>query len=349
MIEGDSGLLACSPPWNYPKYEPSKRRLTWPNGAVATTFSGDEPDQLRGPQADSVWADEPAKWKYAQEAWDNLEMGLRLGQNPQVVATTTPRPIPLIKTLMADERSENNPSGRTVVTRGHTSENRANLAEVFVNRVIRRYEGTRLGRQELAGEILDDNPNALWRRSEMIEKHRVTFAPDLMRIVVGVDPQVADPAQTSDEQSAETGIVVAGMTKGDYPHFYVLDDKSLRDSPDKWAREVITAYKRNKADRVIGETNNGGALIEANIRTVDKNVPYKGVHASRGKVTRAEPIAALYEQGRVHHVGSFPDLEDQMCQWQPGEKSPDRMDALVWSLTELSTGHEEKPAKSYSF
>jgi phage terminase large subunit-like protein len=345
MVEGESGILASSPPWNYPKYEPSKRRLTWPNGATATTFSGDEPDQLRGPQGDSVWADEPAKWKYAQEAWDNLEMGLRLGVNPQVVATTTPRPIPLIRSLMADERSEKNPNGRTVVTRGHTSENRDNLAEVFVNRVIKRYEGTRLGRQELAGEILDDNPNALWQRQEMIEAHRVTHAPDLMRVVVGVDPQVADPSQTSDEQSAETGIVVAGITADKIPHFYVLDDKSLRASPNEWAREVVTAYKRNKADRVIGETNNGGALIEANIRTVDKNISYSAVHASRGKQIRAEPVAALYEQGRVHHVGSFPDLEDQMVQWQPGEKSPDRMDALVWAITELM---EKDPKKQYT-
>lgn len=330
MVEGESGIMAVSPPSFRPKYEPSKRRLTWPNGAVATTYSGDEPDQLRGPNFDSAWADEPAKWRYATQVWDNLEMALRLGDNPQVVATTTPRPIPLIKSLIADPQ--------TVVTRGHTDENRENLSETFIHRVVRRYEGTRLGRQELAGEVLDDNPGALWQR-DRIEELRVAKLPDLERIVVAVDPQAADPNETSDEETAETGIVVVGRTGGRDPHAFVLEDGSCRDTPNNWGLAVISAYSKWRADRVVAEINNGGAMVQYVILTVARDqgqtVPYKAVHASRGKVTRAEPVAALYEQGKVHHVGMFAELEDQLCQWEPGQKSPDRLDALVWGLTEL--------------
>ena len=333
MIEGDSGILATSPPWFKPKYEPSKRRLTWPNGAVASTFSGDEPDQLRGPQFGAVWADEPAKWKYLEPAWDNMEFGLRLGDRPQVCATTTPRPIPLIRKLISDPQ--------TVVTMGHTDENRQNLAEAYVNRVIRRYEGTRLGRQELAGEILDDNPDALWKRAN-IEELRVRTAPDLVRIVVAIDPQVADPSEVNkdaQDKTAETGIVVGGITAGANPEAYILDDASLRDSPNEWGKRALRAYRDWKADRAVAEVNNGGAMVEFVLNTVGKSegihFAYKAVSASRGKVTRAEPVAALYEQKRVHHVGCFPELEDQLCLWQPGMKSPDRLDALVWCLTEL--------------
>lgn len=343
MVEGESGLLAISPPWFRPKYEPSKRRLTWPNGAQATTFSGDEPDQLRGPQFHKVWADEPAKWKYPEAAWDNMEFGLRLGDNPQVCATTTPRPIPLIRKLITDPQ--------TVVTCGHTDENRQNLAESYVNRVIRKYEGTRLGRQELAGEILDDNPDALWKRDN-IEETRVRTAPELVRIVVAVDPQVADPndiTKEPEDRNAETGIIVGGVTGGKDPHAYILDDASLRDSPNEWGRRVATAYRDWKADRVIGEVNNGGAMVQFVIVTVAKDmglrIAYKAVHASRGKITRAEPVAAVYEQGKVHHVGAFPDLEDQLCNWQPGMKSPDRMDALVWLITELLELYEQEEEK----
>lgn len=350
MIEGDSGLIAVSPPWFMPKYEPSKRRVTWPNGATASTFSGDEPDQLRGPQFHKAWADEPAKWKYADAAWDNLEMGLRLGDCPQVVATTTPRPIPLIRKLIADEQ--------TVVTCGHTNENRSNLSERFVDRVVRKYEGTRLGRQELAGEILDDNPGALWKRSR-IEELAVRDYPDLVRIVVAVDPQVADPTKKDkkdqEDASAETGIIVAGRSAGSDAHAYVLADCSLKDSPGEWGKAVVQAYLDWNADRVVGEVNNGGALVEFLIATVakdqNKRVAYKAVHASRGKQTRAEPVAALYEQGRVHHVGAHPELEDQMCTWEPGQKSPDRMDALVWAITELFPeihDDKEKPKPAYN-
>lgn len=327
MVEGESGILECSPPWFKPVYEPSKRRLTWPNGAIATTYSGDEPDQLRGPQHDLAWADEPAKWRYGERAWDNMEFGLRLGAHPRVVATTTPRPIKLIRDLLADPE--------TVTTTGSTYENIHNLAPSFIRRVVRKYENTRLGRQELHAQLLEDVPGALWTRA-VIDAWRVLKAPPLVRIVVAIDP-----AATSGEDSADTGIVVAG--KSEDGHGYILADKSKHASPAGWAREAITAYNIFRGDRVIGEVNNGGEMVENTIRTVrdemdqpiGAQIPYRAVHASRGKLTRAEPISALYEQGLIHHVGMFAELEDQMCSWVPGEKSPDRMDALVWALTEL--------------
>lgn len=321
MVEGESGILACSPPDFRPLYEPSKRRLTWPNGAVATLFSAEEPDRLRGPQHDFIWADEPAAWKYP-ETWDMAMFGLRLGTNPQVVATTTPRPTRLIRDLVADPG--------TVVTRGTTYENARNLAPAFLTAIVKKYEGTRLGRQELNGEILDDNPGALWSRN-VIEALRVREHPPLLRIVVGVDPAV-----TSDPKSDETGIVVAGVDAAG--HYYVLADASLQGTPLTWATAVKRVYDQYRADRVVAEKNNGGELVEANLRTVDRTLSYRGVWASRGKQTRAEPISSLYEQGKVHHVGTFPLLEDQMCDWAPdsGDPSPDRMDALVWAMTELT-------------
>lgn len=338
MVEGETGVLAVSPPTFMPHYEPSKRRLTWPNGAIASTFSGDEPDQLRGPQFDSAWADEPAKWKYGSEAWDNLEFGLRMSAKPQAVATGTPKPVKLIKDLMGDPQ--------TVKTGGNTYANMDNLPASFIHRVVSKYEGTRLGQQELHAQLLEDNPGALWKRSEMIDAHRVATVPDLIRIVVGVDPEA-----TSGESSAETGIVVAGIDRND--HGYVLDDMTLMASPNGWATQVVAAYTKYRANRIIAEINNGGEMVENTIRVVSKNVSYKGIHASRGKVVRAEPIATLYERGMVHHVGTFADLEDQMCQWTPGDKSPDRLDALVWALTELmldDTGevaHSVSPLKGY--
>lgn len=327
MVEGESGILACSPPDFRPLYEPSKRRLTWPNGAVATLFSAEEPDRLRGPQHDFIWADEPAAWKYP-ETWDMAMFGLRLGTDPRVIATTTPRPTRMIRDLVADPG--------TVVTRGTTYENARNLAPAFLTAIVKKYEGTRLGRQELNGEILDDNPGALWHRG-VIENLRVREYPSLLRIVVGVDPAV-----TSDSTSAETGIVVAGIAADG--HCYVLEDASLQGNPLAWATAVARAYDQHRADRVVGEQNNGGELVEANVRTVAPRISYKGVWASRGKRTRAEPISSLYEQGKVHHVGTFPTLEDQMCDWAPdsGDPSPDRMDALVWALTELT----QKPQSS---
>jgi phage terminase large subunit-like protein len=333
MIEGESGILAISPPWFKPVYEPSKRRLTWPNGAIATTYSGDKPDQLRGPQHDGFWADELASWRYT-DAWDQLQFGLRLGDDPRGVVTTTPRPTKIIRELV------NSPD--THVTRGSTYDNRANMPPAFFTQIIRKFEGSRLGRQELNAEILDDNPNALWQRSK-IDELRVSRAPDLFRIVVGVDP-----AATSGEESDATGIVVAGIAKiGNVTHGYVLDDRTIRGTPAVWARQVVAAYRTYGADRVIGETNNGGEMVGHTIHTEDPGIRYKAVHASRGKYTRAEPISLLYDQGRFHHVGSFPQLEDEMCEWVPGEASPNRMDALVWAATELMPDCPHRPVEIY--
>lgn len=319
MVEGESGILACSPPWFMPIYQPSKRRLVWPNGAQATTYSADKPDQLRGPQHTKAWADERASWQY-DDAWDQLMFGLRLGALPQCVMTTTPRPTKAIRAILADPN--------TAVTRGTTYENRANLARAFFRQIITKYEGTRLGRQELEGQVINDIDGALWKRDAMIEEYRVLKYPDLVRIVVGVDPAV-----TSSEGSSETGIVIAGI--GPDGHGYVLQDRSLQASPNNWAGEVIAGYYLFKADRVVGEVNNGGDLVETVLRNIDSAVSFTAVHASRGKQIRAEPVSSLYERGLVHHVGTMPDLEDQMCNWVPGEKSPDRLDALVWSLTSL--------------
>lgn len=323
MIEGESGILAICPRRERPEYKSYKSQLEWPNGAKSLIFTADEPDRLRGKQHMALWCDELAAWRYP-EAWDQAMLGLRLGKNPQVVVTTTPRPTKIIRELIA--------SKTTHVTRGSTYDNRANLAPAFFEEIITKYEGTRLGRQELNAEILSDNPNALWQRAR-IDELRMKGYPGrefFKRIVVGVDPAV-----TSHEDSALTGIVIAGLGADD--HGYVLGDDSLVTTPNGWARAVVNAYHVQQADRVIAETNNGGDLVETVIRIEDKSIPYKKVTASRGKMIRAEPIAALYEQGRVHHVGSFPDLEDQMCNYDPisATRSPDRMDALVWALTEL--------------
>lgn len=330
MVEGESGLLAICPSWQRPKYEPSKRRITWPNGALATLYSADEPDLLRGPQHDGAWVDELASWRFP-DAWDQLQFGLRLGDHPRGVITTTPRPTKLIREIAAAKT--------TAITNGRSLDNKANLAPEFFTFIVNKYAGTRLGRQELEGEILEDNPGALWHRANF-DENRIAKLPQLRRIVVA-----ADPAVTSNADSDETGIVVAGMDGQSPAHFYVLDDLSLIASPDSWARVLVLAYLRQKADRIIGEVNNGGDLVETIIRHVEiegkkvgANASYKAVHASRGKAIRAEPISALYEQNRVHHVGAFPQLEDQLCDWDPSTStdSPDRLDALVWALTELS-------------
>jgi predicted phage terminase large subunit-like protein len=324
MIEGESGLLSISPPHSKPLYEPSKRRLTWPNGAKALIYSSQEPDQLRGPQFDLAWGDEIRTWYYAQETWDNLLFGLRIGQHPRVVATTTPLPIALIKVLLK--------SPNVVVTRGTTYENRANLAPSFYAQIISRYEGTRLGRQEINAELLEDVPGALWQRTNILYKP----APDLQRVVVAIDPAV-----TSSEAADETGIIVVG--KGVDGFYYVMADRSARLSPDGWARRAIQAYRDFRGDRIIGEVNNGGEMVELTLRTVDRNIPYKAVHASRGKVARAEPIAALFEQHKVFHIQPFDELEDQLVTWTPEVgKSPDRLDALVWALTELAPLEQEQ-------
>lgn len=325
MVEGESGILAISPPDKMPKYEPSKRKLTWPNGATATAYSAENPDLLRGPQHDKGWFDELAKSRYPQETWDNLMLGLRGGDNPQVVVTTTPKPIKTLKEIIEDDK--------TVTTKGTTYENKANLAGLFIDKIVRKYEGTRLGRQELYAEMLDDNPDALWQRKD-IEDGRTSKHPELKSVVVAIDPQA-----TNQETSSETGIIVAG--KGIDDKGYVLEDISIKDTPEAWARNAVTGYYKHNADRIVGEVNNGGDMVEYTVKTIDRNVPFKKVHASRGKQLRAEPISALYEQGRVHHVGMFAELEDQMCEWVPGDKSPDRLDALVWALTELMVDTKE--------
>jgi phage terminase large subunit-like protein len=326
MVEGESGILATAPRHARPEYQPGLRRLTWPNGALAVCFSADEPDRLRGPQHDGAWGDEIASWRYP-DAWDQLMFGLRIGKNPRVVATTTPRPVKLIRNLLAREGKD------VVVTRGRTIENAANLAPAFLSEIMRRYEGTRLGRQELDAEVLEDVPGALWMR-EWIDRDRVVAAPELRRIVVAVDP-----AASTSEGSDETGIIVAGI--GGDKHGYVLDDLSGRYQPNEWATKGIEAYRHHRADRIVAEVNAGGDMVQSVLRTVDPHVSYHAVHASRGKAIRAEPVAALYEQKKVHHVGSLSVLEDQLCAFTSdfdrsrAGYSPDRLDALVWALSDL--------------
>ena len=317
MVEGESGIMATARPSFRPVYEPSKRRVTWPNGAIATTYSADEPDRLRGPQHDGAWPDELAAWRYP-EALDMLMFGLRLGADPRSVVTTTPRPTKLIRELIA--------APTTAVTTGSTYDNLENLAPAFAEQIIRKYEGTRLGRQELLAEILTDTPGALWTYA-MFEDRRP--APDLARVVVAIDPAV-----TSGEDADETGILVCGL--GVDGRGYVRADRTCRLSPDGWARRAVQAYDDHAADLVVAEVNNGGDLVGSTIRTIRPRIAFKKVHASRGKAVRAQPAAALYEQGRVTHVEAFPELEEQLTTWTPESgTSPDRLDALVWALTEL--------------
>jgi phage terminase large subunit-like protein len=334
MVEGESGIVVCSDRADFrASYEPSKRRITWPNGALATVYSAQEADRLRGPQHDGAWCDEIAAWERPQDVWDQMQFGLRLGRRPRTIVTTTPRPIALVKALIK--------SPSVIVTRGSTYDNAVNLAPSFLAAIRKAYEGTRLGRQEINAEILDDNPGALWRMA-LIDAARCQIAPaDFRRVVGGIDPAVS-----SNENSAETGIIFGATAmcrcKGDPElHGFVLEDVSDTYTPDQWARAAASGYHRHKCDRIVAEINNGGDLVESNLRTLgDPLISYLSVHASRGKAIRAEPIAALYEQGKVHHVGTFPKLEDQMTQWNPlaDEKSPDRLDALVWLMTELMLG-----------
>lgn len=334
MIEGESGLLATAPPDRRPHYEPSKRRLTWPNGAEATVYSAEDPDQLRGPQHHIAWCDELAKWRYPEDVWANLTLGLRLGAQPRICVTTTPRPLPFLKTLLKD------PS--TVTTRGSTFENSGNLPKTFIDQVTGLYAGTRLGRQELEAEILEDVPGALWSR-DALEQLRRRAAPEMARMVVAVDPPV-----TSGPGADACGIVVAGA--GLDGAVYVLEDLSAVGlSPNQWATRAIEAYHRWDADRLVAEVNNGGELVAAVVRQIDGSVSYRDVRASRGKVTRAEPVAALYERGLVHHVGALPALEDEMCAFMAGTDgrvgghSPDRVDALVWAIHELVLRRADPP------
>ena len=331
MVYGDSGIASVFPDHQKPKIvaNPSVQ-ITFHTGAVALGYNATQPDQLRGPQFDAAWCDELAKWKKARETWDMLQFGLRLGERPQVLVTTTPRPIPVLREIMARKT--------TVVTTGSTFDNAANLAASFIEEIRDRYEGTRLGRQELFAEVLDDLPGALWTRV-MFDDHRVKAAPEMKRIVVAVDP--SGTAGDSDDGDS-IGIVVAG--KGVDGRAYVLADRTCKLSPDGWGRRAVAAYQEFGADRIVAERNFGGAMVQHVIRTIDPKASYKEVTASRGKVMRAEPIAALYEQGKVSHLGGLEALEDQCCLIGPdgyiGEGSPDRVDAMVWALTELMLGNQ---------
>ena len=317
MIEGESGILAICPKSERPDYVASKRQLQWQNGAISLIFTADEPERLRGKQHYKVWADEVGSWRYP-EAWEQAMLGLRLGSNPQGIVTTTPKPTKLMLDLIKDPRN--------IVTTGTTYENRANLAKGFFDYVITKYEGTRLGRQELNAELLTDTPGALWKRED-IDKSRVLKAPEsLSRVIVGVDPSATSGGD-------EAGIVTCGIEGDDY---YTLADDSIQGSPDTWARAAVTAYYRHRADCIVAEKNNGGEMVTSVIHQVDANVNVRLVWASRGKATRAEPIAAIAEQGRDHHVGTFASLEDELCMWLPGDTSPNRLDAKVWAMTELS-------------
>lgn len=325
MIEGESGIMAVCSNAERPRLNGNKRRLEWPNGARTMYYSAEEPKRLRGPQHQALWCDEIAAWRYS-EAWDMALFGLRLGAHPQAVITTTPRPIPIIKQFIADPRCH--------VTTGSTYDNSENLAATFIHKVVKKFEGTRLGRQELNAEVLDDVPGALWTRAG-IDAGRLSAAPEMQRIVVAVDP--SGTSGKADNKNDDVGIVVAGLTiegRG-----AVLADRTCNLSPAQWGARAISAYHEFAASAIVVETNFGGAMVEAIIRSIDPNVPVRCMTASRGKVARAEPVAALYEQGRVSHVGTFGALEDQMCCFATngyeGGGSPDRADALVWAITDL--------------
>ncbi|PFM82702.1 ATP-binding protein [Bacillus sp. AFS077874] len=326
MILGKSGIMNVCPSYNKPNYEPTKRRLTWKNGAAAIGFSAENPEDLRGHELDLVWIDEICKMRYVDEVWDMMKFCMRSELSNKVIVTTTPKPMPLIKKLINDKTC--------FVTTGSTFENDS-LPKEFIEHITDKYGGTRLGRQELFAEILTDNQNALWTR-EHIEDFRVNKAPNLVRIVVAIDPSI-----TNKKDSDETGIIVAGID--DSGHGYLLEDGSMKGTPLQWAKRAINLYHKYEANLIVAEANQGGDMIEQTLRTIDNNIPFKKVHASRNKQTRAEPISSKYEQGKIHHVGYFAEVEDQMCEWEVGEKSPDRMDALVWAFTELMPDKEERP------
>lgn len=322
--EGESGLIPILRAYDYVhNYNRSNGSITLKNGSKIKLFSADEPDRLRGPQHHGAWCDELAAWRYP-ETWDQLQFGLRLGQHPQTLITTTPRPTKLIRSL--SERTD----GTVKLVRGSTFDNAANLAPQALLELQARYAGTRMGRQELFGELLTESDSALWTRT-LLEEARITkdTQPTYFRIVVAIDPAV-----TSKESSDETGIVVAGATPDG--HYYILEDGTMRGTPDAWARKAVELYRKHGADRIVAETNNGGDLVLEVLKQVDNTIPLRKVTASRGKRVRAEPVSALSEQGRLHMVGAFPELEDQLVTWEPDSSdSPDRMDAMVWAVTEL--------------
>ena len=337
MVEGESGLLAIAPPRERPRFEPSKRQLTWRNGAQATLYSAGEPESLRGPQHSHAWCDEIAKWGgpagQAEMAWDNLLLGLRLGSHPQVAATTTPRAVPLLQRLLGHPD--------IVVTRGSTFDNQANLPTRFIRAVRREYGKSRLGRQELDGELILDLPGALWTRAGLEAAREAAASAPPVRTVIGVGP----PASAAGDAC---GIVVCALG-ADGMGRVLADATVAKASPERWARAVAQAALAWQADRVVAEANQGGAMVESVLRAADIALPLRLVHASTGKAARAEPVAALYEAGRVRHVGQFPQLEDQLCgliaggRYEGPGRSPDRADALVWAMTELLLGKRGQP------
>ncbi len=344
MVQGPSGVMAHAPPWQQGHFCKTQRRLSFGNGAQLLFFSAQDPDRLRGHQFDAAWCDELAKWHYPDRTWDMLQFALRIGQQPQQMVTTTPRPLALLRHLLSDPH--------TVVTRASTYSNRQNLSPAFFNTVVARYQNTTLGRQELDGVLLEDASGALWQRAAM-DAQRVTAAPALERVVVAIDPPVS-----SHSGSDHCGIVVAGMVgdaHADTAHYYVLADCSVQgQSPAQWAAHAAAVYRQYRADRLVAEANQGGDMVQAVIRAADATIAYRAVYARRGKVLRAEPIAALYERGLVHHVGLLPQLEDQMCvfsyqglqHWgMRHTRSPDRVDALVWALTDLLYGSHATPPR----
>ena len=332
MIEGESGLLAIHDKADRPKWLSSKRQLEWPNGTIGYAFSSEDPEQLRGSQFGAAWCDELAKWPYLDATWNMLQFCLRLGSNPRQVVTTTPRALEMLKKLIAD------PS--TVISRSKTIDNQSHLAPGFIDYLTSRYGGTRLGRQELDGELIEDRDDALWTR-KMIDDLRAKRPEELQRIVVAVDP----PA-SSGKSSDACGIVAVGRDGAG--KCYVLRDATIQQaSPIEWANRVVSTFHELEADAIIAEVNQGGEMVKTILHTVDPTVPVKTVHASRGKWLRAEPVALLYERGTVHHVGAFAQLEDQMCDFGPNGlssgRSPDRLDALVWAIASLALQNNSRP------
>ena len=332
MIEGVSGLLSIHTRWERPSWYPSRRRLEWPNGAIGQVFSAEDPEGLRGPQFAAAWSDELAKWPNLQECWDMLQFGLRLGDRPRQIVTTTPRPVPLLKRLLADSH--------VAVSRAATAANRYNLAADFIRSITDAYGGTRLGRQEIDGELVEESADALWTRA-MIEDCREAAPTGLARIVVAVDPPASSSARAD-----SCGLVVAGVDGDGVGH--VLEDGTIAGArPHEWAQKAIALYRRFEADALVVEVNQGGEMATSVIREVDSGVPVTAVRATRGKYLRAEPVAALYAQGRVRHAGRFPQLEDEMCDFGPAGlssgRSPDRLDALVWALTHLMLAAKGRP------
>lgn len=333
MVEGMSGLLSVHPPRQRPKLEASRNQLVWPNGAIAQMFAADDPESLRGPQFDAAWCDELCKWRRAEYAWDTLQFALRVGRLPQVVVTTTPRAIPLLKRILEDHS--------TAVSRSRTGDNAKHLPSAFLAEMHRRYGETVLGRQELEGEIVEERMTGLWRRSHFTQG-RLRARPELTRVVVAVDPPVS-----SNAGSDSCGIIVAGL--GVDKRGYVIGDRTIQGrDPATWARAAVAAYRDYQADCIVVETNQGGDLVVQVFRSIDANLPVKKVHASRGKYARAEPVSTLYSEGRVAHVGEFIELEKELCDFAADGlstgKSPDRLDALVYAITELMVTPRHHPS-----